>query len=152
MLIRHHRSIINAFPISICWFHNLLIAYLYCIFLFLSWTRSPDSFTISNNSRFKAKIRGLYIFLSLCSSSHISVLERSQMFGGCEPTTPLIFFFCARLKMETQKGREDIFGFQMQNDSEYAMRQREPVSLGYYFHSQTLSHWSGLDWEDGPII
>lgn len=35
--------------------------------------------------------------------------------------------------METQKGREDIFGFQMQNDSEYAMRQREPVSLATTF-------------------
>lgn len=43
-------------------------------------------------------------FLSLCSPSHISALERSQMFGGCELTAPLKCFFHAQLKMETQKG------------------------------------------------
>lgn len=39
-----------------------------------------------------------------------------------------------------------IFGVLMQKDSEYAMRQKEPVGFRCYFHSQTFSASRGRDW------
>ena len=91
--------------------------------------------------------------ISACATSHIRLPERAKCFE-VESWCCLCSFCSPAKNGNMSEGGECgvIFGSRMQNDSEYAMRQKETVSLGCYFHWQILSQWSGLDCEDSLIM